>query len=72
MKSELIKFGKAVALAVIEHLQCLLDESHDKTEYVSMGVISPSEIKYGVPPDCGFSFPVSIKNGHWEIVDVSI
>ncbi|RZC37720.1 Ldh 1 N domain containing protein [Asbolus verrucosus] len=35
-------------------------------KFVSMGVISDGS--YGAPKDVVFSFPVSIKNGKWEIV----
>ncbi|CAH1159405.1 unnamed protein product [Phaedon cochleariae] len=35
-------------------------------QFVSMGVVSDGS--YGTPKDVVFSFPVSIKNGKWEIV----
>ena len=35
-------------------------------EWVSMGVISKGE--YGAPSDIIFSFPVTIENGNWKIV----
>lgn len=35
-------------------------------KYVSMGVVSDGS--YGVPKDLVFSFPVTIKNGQWSIV----
>lgn len=34
--------------------------------FVSMGVVSDGS--YGAPKDVVFSFPVTIKNGKWEIV----
>lgn len=38
-------------------------------EWVSMGVVSDGS--YGIPKDVVFSFPVIIKDKHYEIVQVS-
>lgn len=38
-------------------------------EWVSMGVVSDGS--YGIPKDIVFSFPVTIKDKHYEIVQVS-
>lgn len=38
-------------------------------EWVSMGVVSDGS--YGIPKDIVFSFPVIIKDKHYEIVQVS-
>lgn len=38
-------------------------------EWVSMGVVSDGS--YGIPKDIVFSFPVAIKDKHYEIVQVS-
>lgn len=37
-------------------------------EWVSMGVLSDGS--YGIPKDLVFSFPVTIKNGQYQIVQV--
>lgn len=39
-------------------------------EWVSMGVVSDGS--YGVPADVVYSFPVTIKDKKWTIVQVSI
>lgn len=39
-------------------------------EWVSMGVLSDGS--YGIPKDIVFSFPVTIENGQYKIVQVNI
>lgn len=39
-------------------------------QWVSMGVLSDGS--YGIPKDIVFSFPVTIENGQYKIVQVSI
>nr|F1C7I4.1 RecName: Full=Malate dehydrogenase, cytoplasmic; AltName: Full=Cytosolic malate dehydrogenase [Taenia solium]ADX42057.1 cytosolic malate dehydrogenase [Taenia solium] len=54
--------------------KAIVDQMHDwwfgtkEGEWVSMSVYSTGE-HYGAPKDIYFSFPVTIKNGHYKVVD---
>ena len=53
----------SAANAVVDHLR---DWYHGTDKVVSMGVVSDGS--YGVPAGLWSSFPVTIKNGNYQIV----
>ena len=54
----------SAAKAASDHMK---DWFQGTTEHVSMGVFSDGS--YGTPKDVMFSFPVTIQNGTWSIVE---
>lgn len=59
----------SAAKAAVDHMKDLWLGT-PKDEYVSMGVVSDGS--YGVPKGIVFSFPVTIVNQKWKIVQVII
>lgn len=70
--AEIIAVMKKSSAASAANAAC--DHIHDwwvgtnPGEYVSMGVISDGN-KYGVTENLCYSFPVTCKNGEWQIVN---
>ncbi|XP_060711448.1 malate dehydrogenase, cytoplasmic-like isoform X3 [Hemiscyllium ocellatum] len=56
----------SVACAICDHLRALWSGTSEG-ELVSMGVISNGN-SYGVPEQLIYSFPVTVKDGSWQIV----
>ncbi|XP_048475553.1 malate dehydrogenase, cytoplasmic-like isoform X2 [Rhincodon typus] len=56
----------SVASAICDHLRALWSGTQEG-ELVSMGVLSNGN-SYGVPEQLIYSFPVSVKDGNWQIV----
>lgn len=59
----------SAAKAAVDHMRDWWNGTPNGT-WVSMGVISNGS--YGVPKDLIYSFPVSISNKQWKIVEVQL
>ena len=58
----------SAAKAAADHMKDVW-QGTPEGEFVSMGVVSDGS--YGIAKDIVFSFPVTIKNKTWKIVEVS-
>lgn len=68
IKARQMSSAMSAAKAAVDHMKDIWQGTADG-EHVSMGVVSDGS--YGIAKDVVFSFPVTIKNKTWTIVQVS-
>ncbi|XP_062376231.1 malate dehydrogenase 1Ab, NAD (soluble) [Sardina pilchardus] len=67
IKARKLSSAMSAAKAICDHMRDIWSGTADG-EFISMGVYSSGN-SYGVPEDLIYSFPVTIKNKTWKIVD---
>jgi len=68
IKARQMSSAMSAAKAAADHMKDIWQGTAEG-EHVSMGVISDGS--YGIAKDIVFSFPVTIKNKTWKIVEVT-